>query len=349
MEAARYLRSKVYEYMSNELGLPENIQIRVRIHANIKGLASTYYYSKILDSAADLDAFVRGFNMGHPMGDFVDAGDGKECADSKLKGRLKSYCQYSSIIEERQYLTLTLGWFDDDIADVQCQAVICGGSVNNGYARLLQPYVGDCSKNKRIILIEGPPFVKELAGLKDKFRVACFPDIFRHTKLPPRRVSFSKTPPTTPIPDALSYTAIASPLDAAAVRPYDASDPLVTVPERKKYLLLKNGRGQRLDAIISPPQSLVRVLRDKKLCNPFHILGECTYPACTYIHRARLDEKGIEARRLVARQAPCSSGLHCDDKKCLLGHQCPDRACARIGKGCRFTPEMNADKESITL
>jgi hypothetical protein len=82
--------------------------------------------------------------------------------------------------------------------------------------------------------------VKEMAGLKDKFLVACFPDIFRHIKLPPRRVSFSKTPPTTPIPDALSYDAIASPVDAAAVRP---SDPLVTVLARKKYLLLKNGRG----------------------------------------------------------------------------------------------------------
>jgi hypothetical protein len=155
--------------------------------------------------------------------------------------------------------------------------------------------------------------VKELAGLKDKFLVACFPDIFRHTKLPPRIVSFSKTSPTTLIPNALSYTAIASPVDAAAVRPDDASDPSVTVPARKKYPLLKNGRGQRLDVVISPPQSLVRVLRDKKLCNPFHILGECTYPDYIFIHGTRLDEKGIEARRLLARQAPCSSGLHCED------------------------------------
>jgi hypothetical protein len=341
MEAARHLRSKVCEYVSNELDLPNNIQIRVRIYANMKGLASTYYHSKILDSTADLDAFVRGFNMGHPMGDFVDAGDGKECADSKLKGKLTSYGPCSSIKGERQYLTLTSAWFDYDIADVQCQAVIFGGSADNGYARLLQPYVGDSSKNERIILIEGPPFVKELAGLKDKFLVACFPDIFRHTTLPPRRVSFSTTPPATPVPNALSYAAIASPVDAAAVRPDGAFDPSVTVLARGNYPLLKNSRGQRLDAIISPPQSLVRVLRDKKLCNPFHILGECPYPDCFFIHGARLDEKGIEARRLLARQAPCSSGLHCEDEKCLFGHQCPDRACAKIGRCCRFTPEMH--------
>ncbi len=183
--------------------------------------------------------------------------------------------------------------------------------------------------------------MKELARLKDKFLVACFPDIFRDTKLPPRRVSFSKTPPATPIPNALSYAAIASPVDAAAVRLDDASEPSVTVPARKKYPLLKNSRGQRLDAIISPPQSLVRVLRDKKLCNPFHILGECPYSNCLFIHGARLDEKGIEARRLLARHAPCPSRLLCDNEKCLFGHQCPDRACAKIGRDCCFTPEMH--------
>jgi hypothetical protein len=108
MEAARHLRSKLYENVSNELDLPNNIQMRVCIYANMKGLALTYYYSNILDNTANLNAFIRGFNMGHPMGDFVDAGDGKECADSKLKGKSKSYGQCSSVIEKRQYLTLTL-------------------------------------------------------------------------------------------------------------------------------------------------------------------------------------------------------------------------------------------------
>lgn len=346
MEAARHLRSKVCEYVSNELDLPNNIQIRVRVYANLKGLASTYYHSKILNTTAAFDAFVRGFNMGHPMGDFVDAGDGKECADFKLKGKSMSYGPCSSMIGERQYLTLTSAWFDYDIANVQCQAVVFCGSADNGYARLLQPHVGDSSKNKRIILIEGPPFVKELADLKDKFLVACFPDIFKDTKLPTRRVSFSTTPPATPIPNAPSYAAITSPVDAAAVTPDDAYDPSTTVSSRRNYPLLKNGRGQRLDAIINPPQSLVRVLRDKKLCNQFHILGECHYPGCTYIHGVKLDEKGIDARRLLARQAPCSSGLHCEDEKCLYGHQCPERACAKIERGCRFTPEMHSVERS---
>lgn len=105
MEAALLLRNRVSEYLSIELGLPSKTEIRVRVYANIKGLASTYCHHKILDRNLDLDLFVRGFNMGHPMCDFVDAGDGKECADSKLKGNVKSYGTCSFIVHEKEYLT----------------------------------------------------------------------------------------------------------------------------------------------------------------------------------------------------------------------------------------------------
>ena len=90
VEAAYHLRSKVSEYVSTDLDLPSHVQIRVRIYANTKGLASVYCYNRILENIDDFSMFVRGFNMGHPMCDFVDAGDGKECADSKLKGNVKA-------------------------------------------------------------------------------------------------------------------------------------------------------------------------------------------------------------------------------------------------------------------
>lgn len=87
MDAARYIRTAVREYISSFLKeLPPNIQIRVRVYANAKGLASAYCQSNILDNPSDFPLFMRGFNMGDPWCDFVDAGDGKECADSKLKG-----------------------------------------------------------------------------------------------------------------------------------------------------------------------------------------------------------------------------------------------------------------------
>jgi hypothetical protein len=144
------------------------------------------------------------------------------------------------------------------MADVQCKAVVFGGSADDGYARLLLPYSGDKSKSSRIILIEGPPFAEELAKLKDKFLVAHFPNLFRATKLTPRRVSFSTTPPPSPSPKAPSYAAtIASPVATTAVGINGSYYPLTntTIPVRKDYPVLQNSKGQRLDAIINPTQS----------------------------------------------------------------------------------------------
>lgn len=57
------------------------------MYANIKGLDKTYKELKILPDSASLGEFVRGFNMGHSMCDYVDAGNGKECSDEKVKGQ----------------------------------------------------------------------------------------------------------------------------------------------------------------------------------------------------------------------------------------------------------------------
>jgi hypothetical protein len=234
------------------------------------------------------------------------------------------------------------------MADVQCKAVVFGGSADDGYARLLAPYSGDESKSNRVVLIEGPPFAKELDKLKDKFLVARFPGLFRSTKLTTRRVSFSTTPPPTPSPKATSYAAtIANLADntAVGINGLHHASMAITIPTRKDYPVLRNSRGQRLDAVINPPQSLVSVLRNKKLCNQYHILGECYFSNCSFLHGGRLGEKEIEARRLLLRQAPCPSRLECREKNCLHGHQCPDRACMKIDNGCYFTREMhNVDR-----
>ena len=67
----------------------------VRVYTNMKGLAKTYKDMEILPQATCFEDFVRGFNMGDPMCDYVDAGDGKECSDTKIKG--KHYMQRCSI------------------------------------------------------------------------------------------------------------------------------------------------------------------------------------------------------------------------------------------------------------
>jgi hypothetical protein len=65
----------------------QHVQVVVRVYANMKGLAKTYKDMDILPQATSFEDFVRGFNMGDVMCDYVDAGSGKECSDVKIKGR----------------------------------------------------------------------------------------------------------------------------------------------------------------------------------------------------------------------------------------------------------------------
>lgn len=62
------------------------MQVVVRIYSNCQGLARTYEEMGVLPQTAVFNDFVRGFNMGDTMCDYVDAGNGKECSDEKVKG-----------------------------------------------------------------------------------------------------------------------------------------------------------------------------------------------------------------------------------------------------------------------
>lgn len=221
-----------------------------------------------------------------------------------------------------------------------------GGSTDNGYARLLQPYVSDNLKSNRVILIEGPPFAKELAGLTNRFRVARFSSVFKNTKLASQRVfTPTTTPPLTPTLNIPSYSAtISTSIGAAAIGTDVTHHSSMTSPTAISRVL-HNSKGQRIDSIIHPLPTLVHALRFKKQFNAFHILGECPFNKCSFEHTPRLDKQAIEARQWIARQTPCHLGFQCRDEKCLRGHQCPHESCGRIDKGCNFTSKMhNVDR-----
>ncbi|KAJ5992059.1 hypothetical protein N7451_007783 [Penicillium sp. IBT 35674x] len=154
-----------------------NIQYKIRVFANVTGLAKTYRNTGVMTSEHALGPFIQGFNMENPLCDLVDAGNGKECSDVKIRALFEHY-------------------FDD----VHCQHIIFCGSADNGYARVLGPYRG----SKRISMVEGPPFGRELRELVPDFETTSFPGVFRSKQLS-RRGSFGGTitppaitPPRTP-------------------------------------------------------------------------------------------------------------------------------------------------------
>ncbi|KAL8670461.1 MAG: hypothetical protein Q9168_005001 [Polycauliona sp. 1 TL-2023] len=315
-ETAERLRTCIRKYL--EKAIPDaqgDLEPIVRVYANMRGLAKTLVDAKILESVEDLGRFVCGFNKKFTSFDFIDAGNGKECSDAKLKR-----C------------------FELSIHNVHCKHIIFGGSADNGYARLLNSYTGDPSTSKKITMLEGPPFAAELIPIVEKLKKCSFPAVLRDTKIAQRRVSFSTTPPRSKSPAVTSYAS------TAATAKVDNTPVPITSPGIEYYsepVIPRNSKGQRIDPIVKPPQAAVLFVKSHKLCKNHHLLEYCVYAdnECQYQHQPPLDKQRLDALRAYARQMPCGNGLKCDEPDCYYGHRCRGDPC-RFEK-CVFPPEMH--------
>lgn len=328
--AAGLLRKAITEDIKTRYpSVPTNVQVVIRVYANLRGLSKKY--RELMPDSASFEEFVRGFNTVHPMCDFIDAGCGKECADEKIKASMKF-----------------------GLDDSHCKQVFFGGPGDNGYARVFDSFLEDQAIRERITLMAGPPFAYELAAIKDKFYNITLDSIFRSLKLPSeanRRTSFHITPPGTPMfPNTpLNFAAVAkvpgSPAHSAPVQLYYAEP---KVPPQGD--ILRNKFGQRVDSRLSFLQSDFSNLKDRKLCNNFHILGKCYYlekfGKCHHVHGEKLTGQRLEALRAIARQSPCLNGLSCSHTDCVAGHKCPREPCHL--ENCWFPKEMhNVDSQAV--
>ncbi|CAJ0547516.1 Ff.00g042700.m01.CDS01 [Fusarium sp. VM40] len=288
--------------------VPPHLQIIIRVYANLQGLSQSYQNSDLLSNGQTLEEFVRGFNMGDPLCDYVDAGNGKECADEKVKALFRHH-----------------------LDDVHCRHVFFGASADNGYARLLGPYAQDNAHKQRICLIEGPPFGSEIADLVPKFEHVSF-DVFRKSQQLPntnRRVSSASSS---------NYA------NAARKTPSPSTQGAVlSSQERVPTKILRNSKGERLDSKLNYDPHTLNLLKGRKLCNNYALLGKCPYEtsfgSCYHDHKQDLGESEKRALRAVARLTPCSAGSGCSNGQCLLGHVCTKPKCT--GLGCRFPEELH--------
>ncbi|KAL8293902.1 hypothetical protein RB597_007675 [Gaeumannomyces tritici] len=306
-----------------------HLQVLVRVYANLRGLDRVYRDLGVLPPHSSLDDFVRGFNMADAGFDFVDAGNGKECSDEKVRAMFRLH-----------------------VDDVHCRRVFFGGSADNGYARLLGQHVQDAAVCGRVTLLEGPPFAHELADIKDRFRVARMEGVFRQDKLPTvkRRVSFHVTPPTTP---AISFASViakpASPVScngsessssgSIATSATTTTTTTTLKPGGSWAVVRKNAADQRVDTHLDYAQADFQQLKQRRLCNNFHLLGECYYPTCHYGHGDRLRADKRTALLAVSRLSPCPRGLRCTEPRCIYGHRCSRGDCS--SPSCVFPREMH--------
>lgn len=355
-QAAQLLRSSVMDYARKQItDIRHDIEVVVHVYANLNGLTKIYGDAHIIEHREQLDRFIRGFNMAHPLFNMIDAGNGKECSDSKLRGKLElahHWCFVANHADSGGFKEI----FKLHTRNVQCKHILFGGSADNGYARLLAPYSGDPVWRDRITLVEGRPFAQELFRMTSSFKTDSFPQVFRDTNIEPRRVSTqvfmqpappkttastSPAAPTTQIaPQATSYASTVS-----LSRTPEIVKPVSNVPKTKPIpegFIGINAEGERVDIPLKPSRVIVDELKPRKMCNNYHLKGYCPNPKCTYEHGKQLDESHLQALKFIARGFPCVDGVWCEDEDCILGHRCPNNeSCRYNGQNCRFPPNMH--------
>lgn len=201
-------------------------------------------------------------------------------------------------------------------------------------------------------MIEGPPFAKELADIRDKFRTVSFNTILRNQKLLniKRKVSFRFIPPSTPSIDYASVTQRAPQLQASLPFVKQNNSAVSTIPITMG--VFRNKAGQRVDTPLSYSHQDFINLKNRKMCNSFHLLGKCSFLEysrdCTHEHGSTLSPSELRALCAVARYSPCHSGLGCSDPNCLYGHQCPRESCNGASCRLKFPLELhNIDKKIL--
>ena len=231
--------------------------------------------------------------------------------------------------------------FKSSVTDARCQRIYFGGSADNGYARLLAPYLETQGVCNRVCLVEGPPFAHELAEIKDRFGTTAFEDVFRTQKLPTlkRRVSLRTTPPETP---SMGYATVAS-RPASTPSPTGALGPPPGRASSTTGKVQRNRLGQRVDTELKYSSLDFQDLKARKLCNRFHLTGKCPNPQlhgkCYHEHGERVPASQRNTLLAISRLSPCPLGSWCDDSQCIMGHRCPRPSC--YIEDCRFPYDMH--------
>ena len=85
-EAGKHLRTTILDFHKTHSRYHADDRIIIRVFANCRGLGRTYKAAKVIPDESVFEQFLVGFNSSHPLSDYVDAGNRKEAADSKMKG-----------------------------------------------------------------------------------------------------------------------------------------------------------------------------------------------------------------------------------------------------------------------
>ncbi|WEW60260.1 hypothetical protein PRK78_005745 [Emydomyces testavorans] len=311
-DAANQLWATIREYSSRNFPNLQSPKIVTRIYANVKGLAEACFKAGIVERPSLVEDFVRGFNGGRLLFDFVDVGGGKDRADDKIADR--ELLGRISLIEGVP--------FERELASIKSSYRVAKFDALFRKSKI--------PSNNSASLETWTSTVRSLPAAAQSRSISPSPS---HNGLV-RASSNSSGGPTSQTWAATTAAVASTPLTDLTTS-LNPSTPTTRVVERNKY----GQRVDRLDFKTIPKDELKRV-KKLKLCNQYFLLGECPNLSCYHTHDYKLSKNERVILRAVARMTPCHFGTDCDDPECIYGHRCPQSEVGRKdcywGENCRF-------------
>ncbi|KAJ5298520.1 uncharacterized protein N7443_006640 [Penicillium atrosanguineum] len=344
--AAKALETCMRSYLAKNIPSVAEPRLLTKVFLNVKSFGELCARSGTISEAAAIHDFIRGFNETMSFSEIVDVGSSKNKAYDKIQEMFQVF-----------------------LYNCHCHQIFLGCPSNSEYGQFLEESLNEGDLTGRISLVEGVPFEKELEIVKNSYRIARFPDVFRSAKLvpvwtapwksalpsrslltPSPSQSFSMPPPLSRTSTNTSYSGVGGPLSASTTNKTESPDFQQVMRSKVAGLTTsktveRNKYGQRVDRLDfkSIPRDDLNRLKKLKLCNYFFLLGECPNEEnCYHDHDRKLTRQELHILSAIARMTPCRFGLECDDPECIYGHRCPQsepgkKTCFR-GDSCRFEP-----------
>ena len=133
--------------------------------------------------------------------------------------------------------------------------------------------------------------------------------------------------------------------DTQTTSPVQQQKPYAALPSTKtEEPISVNKEGYRIDTYIPSPSTeewaaYSRRIKQHKLCNSYHLAGECGNLSCGFDH-SHADDTSLRVIQYIMRQRPCRNGGTCRWSKCYMGHHCQKDGCTG-SKGCYFNQQAH--------
>ncbi|OKP09494.1 hypothetical protein PENSUB_5143 [Penicillium subrubescens] len=304
IKAARELSDSVRELMHSTLGMQaDQCRIMVRVYANMLGLSKTLARAGLCGhEARSLASFTSAFNRAQDLFDFVDAAEKKEGSDFKIRGGFLTICKPAGIsLHSQQVLTRCFELQKcSDFSPIPTSADISTLRA----ATILG--LGTCKY--------GNSCIKQHVMPGQTLSVTPADESPKQLWSTPTTVGRSKEFLFTHLP------------------------PMSLKAEGR---IAVNKDGERLDTYCPHPSmdamdEYHHRAKEHKVCNSYHLSGECGDKSCLYDH-SDVSDTIFEALRYILRQHPCPRAGACRSIKCYKGHLCQKPNCRPVGGWpCRF-------------